>query len=163
MCEMFELSHHSLHLLGSITAWSSTFTFIPCSPAGHSRSIVGLEQRKNGRLCLLIVDPGFSVPDTRKLLSRDISTAIRHIRKFPSNLKHKQYQVVAVQGVLSAEAKQVSCHGTQSLVWSAKWGLWGWILGHFDKVRTVLTFSHPFKGLFESWYLVFEIRFSCED
>ncbi|XP_026226040.1 zinc finger-containing ubiquitin peptidase 1 isoform X2 [Anabas testudineus] len=82
---------------------------------GHSRSIVGLEQKKNGRMCLLILDPGSSMSDTRKLLSSDISTTIRHIRKFPCNLKHKQYQVVAVQGVLSAEAKQNSILNSQTL------------------------------------------------
>lgn len=76
--------------------------------AGHSRTVVGLEQRKNGSLCLLVLDPGSTVSDMRKLMSRDsVATAIRHIRKFPSSLKHKQYQVVAVQGVLSAEEKQV--------------------------------------------------------
>lgn len=77
------------------------------SPSGHSRSIVGLEQKKNGRLCLLVLDPGSSVSDMRKLLTTDVSTSIRHVRKFPCSLKHKQYQVVAVHGVLSAEEKQV--------------------------------------------------------
>ncbi|TKS81540.1 Amine sulfotransferase [Collichthys lucidus] len=74
---------------------------------GHSRSIVGLEQKKNGSLCLLLLDPGSSVSDTRKLLSKDtVSTAIRQVRKFPGSLKHKQYQVVVVRGVLSAEERQ---------------------------------------------------------
>ncbi|XP_023249899.1 zinc finger with UFM1-specific peptidase domain protein-like, partial [Seriola lalandi dorsalis] len=74
---------------------------------GHSRSIVGLEQKKNGNLCLLVLDPGSSASDTRKLMSRNtVSTAVRHVRKFPGSLKHKQYQVVAVQGVLTAEEKQ---------------------------------------------------------
>ncbi|XP_030012827.1 zinc finger-containing ubiquitin peptidase 1 [Sphaeramia orbicularis] len=83
---------------------------------GHSRSVVGLEQRKNGTLCLLILDPGSSLSDTRKLLSRDtVSTAVRHIRKFPGNLKHKQYQVVAVQGVLSAEDKRISISNSRTL------------------------------------------------
>ncbi|XP_022609392.1 zinc finger with UFM1-specific peptidase domain protein [Seriola dumerili] len=76
---------------------------------GHSRSIVGLEQKKNGNLCLLVLDPGSSASDTRKLMSRNtVSTAVRHVRKFPGSLKHKQYQVVAVQGVLTAEEKQRS-------------------------------------------------------
>ncbi|XP_039974323.1 zinc finger-containing ubiquitin peptidase 1 isoform X2 [Xiphias gladius] len=83
---------------------------------GHSRSIVGLEQKKNGSLCLLVLDPGSSVSETRKLLSRDtISTAVRHIRKFPGSLKHKQYQVVAVQGVLSVEEKQSSILNSRTL------------------------------------------------
>ncbi|GAA6217454.1 zinc finger with UFM1-specific peptidase domain protein isoform X2 [Lates japonicus] len=83
---------------------------------GHSRSIVGLEQKKNGSLCLLVLDPGSSASDTRKLLSRDtISAAVRLIRKFPSSLKHTQYQVVAVQGVLSAEEKQISILNSRTL------------------------------------------------
>ncbi|XP_073341981.1 zinc finger-containing ubiquitin peptidase 1 isoform X2 [Pagrus major] len=83
---------------------------------GHSSSIVGLEQKKNGSLCLLLLDPGSSVSDTRKLLSRDtVSTAVRHIRKFPGSLKHKQYQVVVVHGVLSAQEKQNSIMNSRTL------------------------------------------------
>ncbi|KAI3360685.1 hypothetical protein L3Q82_002555 [Scortum barcoo] len=83
---------------------------------GHSRCIVGMEQKKNGSLCLLLLDPGSSVSDTRKLLSGDtISTAIRHVRKFPASLKHKQYQVVAIQGVLSAEEKQITISNSKIL------------------------------------------------
>ncbi|XP_069028138.1 zinc finger-containing ubiquitin peptidase 1 isoform X1 [Embiotoca jacksoni] len=83
---------------------------------GHSRSIVGLEQRKNGSLCLLLLDPGSSSSDTGKLLSRDtISTAIRQIRKFPRSLKNKQYQVVAAEGVLSADERQISILNSRTL------------------------------------------------
>ncbi|KAK2815415.1 hypothetical protein Q5P01_025882 [Channa striata] len=82
---------------------------------GHSRSIVGLEQKKTGRLCLLVLDPGSSVSDTKKLLNRDIYTAIRNVRKFPCSLKHKQYQVVTVQGVLSAADKQISILNSKKL------------------------------------------------
>ncbi|XP_029927370.1 zinc finger-containing ubiquitin peptidase 1 isoform X2 [Myripristis murdjan] len=50
---------------------------------GHSRSVVGVEQKKNGSLCLLILDPGWSPADARKLLNRDsVSLAVRRIRKF---------------------------------------------------------------------------------
>uniref|UniRef100_UPI0037E87BA8 zinc finger-containing ubiquitin peptidase 1 n=1 Tax=Semicossyphus pulcher TaxID=241346 RepID=UPI0037E87BA8 len=83
---------------------------------GHSRSIVGLEQKKNGSLCLLLMDPSSSVVETRKLLSRDsVCSAVRHVRKFSSSLKHRQYQVVALQGVLSAEEKQVSILKSRTL------------------------------------------------
>ncbi|XP_035463454.2 zinc finger-containing ubiquitin peptidase 1 isoform X2 [Scophthalmus maximus] len=83
---------------------------------GHSRSIVGLEQKKNGSHCLLVLDPGSSASDARKLLSRDtVSAAVRHVRRFPSSLKHKQYQVVAVRGVLSAEEKQMSILNSRTL------------------------------------------------
>lgn len=86
-------------------------------PAGHSRSIVGLEQRRNGSLCLLLLDPSSSASDTRKLLSVDTAApALRRVRRFPGSLKHKQYQVVSVHGVMSAEEKQVSCPGKDACV-----------------------------------------------
>lgn len=76
---------------------------------GHSRSIVGLEQKKSGALCLLLLDPGSSLSQTRKLLdAHTISSAMRHVRKFPKDLKQPQYQVVALQGTLSAEEKERS-------------------------------------------------------
>ncbi|XP_071368999.1 zinc finger-containing ubiquitin peptidase 1 [Centroberyx affinis] len=83
---------------------------------GHSRSIVGVEQKKNGSLCLLILDPGCSPADARKLLSGDgVTAAARRIRKFPGNLKHKQYQVVAVEGILSPEEKQICIQNSRTL------------------------------------------------
>ncbi|XP_043972133.1 zinc finger-containing ubiquitin peptidase 1 isoform X2 [Gambusia affinis] len=83
---------------------------------GHSRTVVGLEQRKNGSLCLLLLDPGSSSSDTRKLLSRETRlTAVQFVRKFPRNLKHKQYQLIAVQGVLSPEEKQIRIFNSRKL------------------------------------------------
>ncbi|XP_077382704.1 zinc finger-containing ubiquitin peptidase 1 isoform X2 [Festucalex cinctus] len=74
---------------------------------GHSRCIVGLEQRRNGSLCLLLLDPISPSSDTLKLMRKDtVSIAIRHVRMLPSSLKHKQYQIVGVDGVLSDEEKQ---------------------------------------------------------
>ncbi|XP_015228420.1 PREDICTED: zinc finger with UFM1-specific peptidase domain protein isoform X1 [Cyprinodon variegatus] len=83
---------------------------------GHSRTVVGLEQRKNGNLCLLLLDPASSASDTRKLLNRDTCcTAIQFIRKFPRSLKHKQYQLVAVEGVLSSEEKEMRILSSRNL------------------------------------------------
>ncbi|XP_045082099.1 zinc finger-containing ubiquitin peptidase 1-like isoform X2 [Coregonus clupeaformis] len=85
---------------------------------GHSRSIVGVEQKKNGSLCLLLLDPGCSPGDVRKLLSQDgstVTTAVRRMRKFPGNLKHRQYQVVAVEGVLSPEEKRTRILNSRTL------------------------------------------------
>lgn len=84
---------------------------LPALSAGHSRLVVGVEQRKSGALALLVMDPG-----SKLSLSTDaVSVAIRHIRKFPSSLKHKQYQLLAVQGVLSAEDKQVRWQRTSAI------------------------------------------------
>ncbi|KAG5856919.1 hypothetical protein ANANG_G00013020 [Anguilla anguilla] len=83
---------------------------------GHSRSIVGVEQRKNGSLCLLIFDPGCPPGDMRRLLARDVTgTGLRHLRKHPGGLKHTQYQIVAVDGVLSPEEKQTRIVNSRNL------------------------------------------------
>ncbi|XP_048008433.1 zinc finger-containing ubiquitin peptidase 1 isoform X2 [Megalobrama amblycephala] len=74
---------------------------------GHSRSIVGVEQKVNGNLSLLLFDPAFAPGEMRRVLSQDTAASmVRRIRKFPGGLKHRQYQVVAVEGVLTPEEKQ---------------------------------------------------------
>ncbi|XP_023569995.1 zinc finger with UFM1-specific peptidase domain protein isoform X2 [Octodon degus] len=73
---------------------------------GHSRTIVGIEERKNRTLCLLIFDPGCPSREMQKLLKQDFEdTSLKQLRKFVGNLKHKQYQIVAVEGALSPEEK----------------------------------------------------------
>lgn len=76
---------------------------------GHSRTIVGIEEKKNRTLCLLIFDPGCHSQEMQKLLKQDIeASSLKQLRKSVGNLKHKQYQIVAVEGVLSPEEKVVS-------------------------------------------------------
>ncbi|CAL8248108.1 unnamed protein product [Lota lota] len=83
---------------------------------GHSRSIVGVEERKNGSLCLLVLDPDCGLANARKLLCADgLPAAMRHIRRFPSNMKQRQYQVVTVDQVLSPEEKQVCILSSRTL------------------------------------------------
>ena len=42
----------------------------------------------------------------QKLLKQDMeASSLRQLRKSVGNLKHKQYQIVAVEGVLSPEEK----------------------------------------------------------
>ncbi|XP_037014017.2 zinc finger-containing ubiquitin peptidase 1 isoform X2 [Artibeus jamaicensis] len=73
---------------------------------GHSRTVIGIEERKNRTLCLLIFDPGCPSREMQKLLKQDMEAGgVRQLRKFVGNLKHKQYQIVAVEGVLTAEEK----------------------------------------------------------
>lgn len=75
---------------------------------GHSRTIVGVEERKNGSVCVVLFDPGCSPATMRKLLSPNTSTAVfNRLRKLPIHLKHQQYQMVVVEGVLSKEEKEV--------------------------------------------------------
>uniref|UniRef100_A0A8D0HFP7 Zinc finger-containing ubiquitin peptidase 1 n=1 Tax=Sphenodon punctatus TaxID=8508 RepID=A0A8D0HFP7_SPHPU len=81
---------------------------------GHSRSVVGIEERKNRTLCLLIFDPGCPSQEMQKLLKQGIDgTSLRLLRRFVGGLKHKQYQVVAVDGVLSPEEKVARCQASQ--------------------------------------------------
>ncbi|XP_005158410.1 zinc finger-containing ubiquitin peptidase 1 isoform X2 [Danio rerio] len=74
---------------------------------GHSRSIIGMEEKANGKLCLLFFDPGVTPAEMKKVLSQDtVTSMVQRMRKYTSGLKHKQYQVVIVEGVLTAEEKQ---------------------------------------------------------
>ncbi|XP_069091458.1 zinc finger-containing ubiquitin peptidase 1 isoform X2 [Pleurodeles waltl] len=73
---------------------------------GHSRTIVGIEEKKNGAHCLLVFDPGCPSQDMQKLLKQDINGShLKMLRRFPGSLKHKQYQIVAVEGVLKPQEK----------------------------------------------------------
>ncbi|XP_067840824.1 zinc finger-containing ubiquitin peptidase 1 [Heptranchias perlo] len=81
---------------------------------GHSRTIVGIEERNNGTLCLLIFDPGNQ--EMQKLLRHDMSGVnLKMIRRFIGSMKHKQYQIVAVNGFLSVEEKNVRKHASAVL------------------------------------------------
>ncbi|XP_048348268.1 zinc finger-containing ubiquitin peptidase 1 isoform X1 [Sphaerodactylus townsendi] len=72
---------------------------------GHSRTIVGIEERKNKSLCLLIFDPGCPSEEMQKIKGKDICINLKLLRRCVGGLKHKQYQVVAIDDVLSAEEK----------------------------------------------------------
>ncbi|KAF2987186.1 hypothetical protein EK904_012122 [Melospiza melodia maxima] len=83
---------------------------------GHSRTVVGIEEKKNRSLCLLLFDPGCSSQQMQKLLKQNSDGAgLRLLRKFVGSLKEKQYQIVAVDGVLSLEEKAARCRASQVL------------------------------------------------
>ncbi|XP_059698226.1 zinc finger-containing ubiquitin peptidase 1 isoform X1 [Haemorhous mexicanus] len=83
---------------------------------GHSRTVVGIEEKKNKSLCLLLFDPGCSSQQMQKLLKQNSDgTGLRLLRKFVGSLKEKQYQIVAVDGVLSLEEKAARCRASQVL------------------------------------------------
>lgn len=76
---------------------------------GHSRTVIGIEEKKNKTLCLLLFDPGCPSQEMQKLLKQTSDgTSLKLLRKFLGSLKEKQYQIVAVGGVLSLEEKAVS-------------------------------------------------------
>lgn len=81
---------------------------------GHSRTVVGIEERKNRTLCLLIFDPGCPSREMQKLLKQDMEAgSLRQLRKCVGNLKHKQYQIVAVEGILSPEERAARKQASQ--------------------------------------------------
>ncbi|XP_075780149.1 zinc finger-containing ubiquitin peptidase 1 isoform X1 [Pelodiscus sinensis] len=81
---------------------------------GHSRTIVGIEERKNRTLCLLIFDPGCPSQEVQKLLKQSSDdTSPKLFRKFVGSLKNKQYQIVAIDGVLSPDEKVARCQASQ--------------------------------------------------
>ncbi|XP_077031332.1 zinc finger-containing ubiquitin peptidase 1 isoform X1 [Agelaius phoeniceus] len=83
---------------------------------GHSRTVVGIEEKKNRSLCLLLFDPGCSSQQMQKLLKQNSDgTGLRLLQKFVGSLKEKQYQIVAVDGVLSLEEKAARCRASQVL------------------------------------------------
>lgn len=77
---------------------------------GHSRTIMGCEQLRDGSINLLVLDPSHSPYQMGQLC--DTSTApaaMRLIRKSEAAMKARQYQIVAVVGTIDSEGQyQVS-------------------------------------------------------
>lgn len=74
--------------------------------SGHSRTIIGIEQKANG-LTLLILDPSHGPRQVAALGSNQES--LRLIRRGPAAMRAPQYQIVAVKGLIETkEEYQVS-------------------------------------------------------
>ncbi|XP_022410735.1 zinc finger-containing ubiquitin peptidase 1 [Delphinapterus leucas] len=100
------LSYYSSEREGSPKVLFTSKPPIYLQHQGHSQTVVGIEERKNRTLCLLVFDPGCPSREMQKLLKQDMeASSVKQLRKFVGNLKHKQYQIVAVEGVLSSEEK----------------------------------------------------------
>ncbi|KYO18890.1 zinc finger with UFM1-specific peptidase domain protein isoform A [Alligator mississippiensis] len=81
---------------------------------GHSRTVVGIEEKKNRTLCLLIFDPGCPSQEMQKLLRHNSDVTFpKQLQKFVGSLKDKQYQIVAVDGVLLPEEKAARLEASQ--------------------------------------------------
>lgn len=83
-----------------------TFTdiYICIYYAGHSRTIIGLEELNDGNLQLLVFDPSHSKSQMEQFNSTSLnSNAMRLIRRPLSALKARQYQLVYVDGILDSE------------------------------------------------------------
>ncbi|KFM75962.1 Zinc finger with UFM1-specific peptidase domain protein, partial [Stegodyphus mimosarum] len=71
---------------------------------GHSRTIIGLEELRDGNLQLLVFDPSHSKSQMEQFNSTALnSNAMRLIRRPLSALKARQYQLVYVDGILDTE------------------------------------------------------------
>ncbi|KAL4233294.1 hypothetical protein ACF0H5_007978 [Mactra antiquata] len=68
---------------------------------GHSRTIVGVEELKDKSIRLLIFDPSVRKKQMQLFHSIVNANLMRTLRKSLDNLKAKQYQIVAVVGILS--------------------------------------------------------------
>ncbi|ESO84115.1 hypothetical protein LOTGIDRAFT_211070 [Lottia gigantea] len=68
---------------------------------GHSRTIIGIEEMKDGSDRLLIFDPSISQKQMQHFQGRIDNAMLRTLRRTLTGLKAKQYQIVAVLGVLS--------------------------------------------------------------
>lgn len=80
--------------------------FIFIFTTGHSRTIIGIEQRSS-ELTLLILDPSHGPRQVAALGSSQDS--LRLIRRGPAAMRAPQYQIVAVRGLIDTEEQyQVS-------------------------------------------------------
>lgn len=75
---------------------------------GHSRVIVGIEEQRHGVLNLLILDP--SVSASKIVRMDDMSSGIlNEIRVCKSSLRARQYQIVAVTGIIDTDEEYENC------------------------------------------------------
>ncbi|XP_028142955.1 zinc finger-containing ubiquitin peptidase 1-like isoform X3 [Diabrotica virgifera virgifera] len=71
---------------------------------GHSRTIMGIEIHRDGSLILLVLDPSHSPLQMAQLGdTNSASTALRLLRKNESAMKARQYQIVAVLGMIEGD------------------------------------------------------------
>ncbi|XP_012278423.1 zinc finger with UFM1-specific peptidase domain protein isoform X2 [Orussus abietinus] len=73
---------------------------------GHSRTIVGVEQFRDGSIMMLVLDPSHSRSQMMQFNNTSTSlSAMRLMRKSMAAMKAKQYQVVAVVGIMDTESQ----------------------------------------------------------
>ena len=76
--------------------------------SGHSRTIVGIEILKDKSVRLLIFDPSTSKKQINLFHSIVNANLMRTLRRSIQGLKSKQYQIVAVTGIISDHEYDVS-------------------------------------------------------
>lgn len=74
--------------------------------SGHSRTIMGVEQLRDGSITMLVLDPSHSPAQMTDFNSTSSAPgAMRLVRKSTAAMKARQYQVVAVTGTMDTEAQ----------------------------------------------------------
>ncbi|XP_015595713.1 zinc finger with UFM1-specific peptidase domain protein isoform X3 [Cephus cinctus] len=73
---------------------------------GHSRTIMGVEQLRDGSITMLVLDPSHSPAQMSQFNSTSSAPgAMRLVRKSTAAMKARQYQVVAVTGTMDTEVQ----------------------------------------------------------
>ncbi|XP_043507578.1 zinc finger-containing ubiquitin peptidase 1-like isoform X1 [Frieseomelitta varia] len=71
---------------------------------GHSRTIIGIEQLRDGSITMLVLDPSHSPAQMAQFNSTSSALgAMRLVRKSIAAMKARQYQVVAVTGIMETD------------------------------------------------------------
>ncbi|XP_034951525.1 zinc finger-containing ubiquitin peptidase 1-like isoform X2 [Chelonus insularis] len=73
---------------------------------GHSRTIMGVEQLRDGSITMLVLDPSHTPVQMGQFNSTSSAPgAMRLIRKSTAAMKARQYQIVAVIGIMETESR----------------------------------------------------------
>lgn len=75
---------------------------------GHSRTIIGVEELRNGEHNLLLFDPGTAKPRMQQFHGVINYNTMQAIRKTLKAFRARQYQIVAVMGMLNDREMQAS-------------------------------------------------------
>ena len=74
---------------------------------GHSRTVIGIERTKRNNFTLLLLDPGIRRARVEELINSSpkaqASQLLSCLRKTEASMKHKQYQLVRVEGMMSGD------------------------------------------------------------
>lgn len=71
---------------------------------GHSRTIMGVEVHRDGTIILLVLDPSHSPMQMNQINDSSAGcAAMRLLRKSEAAMKARQYQVVAVVGMIDSD------------------------------------------------------------
>ncbi|XP_072945045.1 zinc finger-containing ubiquitin peptidase 1-like [Epargyreus clarus] len=85
---------------------------------GHSRTIIGYERHKDGKATLLVLDPSHSPAQVRQVVcggTAACSAALRLLRRGAAALRARQYQLLAVTGLIATDDEYEASKVLQSV------------------------------------------------